>query len=307
MEKKVDAVVNSETDWLELSFSKYIKVLSAVAVLALLIYFLFPFFNVPVGKIGLVEWFFSKDISVLKSWVHTINPFSTKVLYNGGYEVIDFNGIEVKEKGGWMYDNIVSNVDYSKMPLAQAITRDWHNLSINMSVTFRLKDDEKSLISIYDKSKDKYVSTIVIPSISKAMGDVFGWKDFYSVVSSKESLSDEIKKSISQEFEKNGIELITYSFNKIAYSDALEKRVEEIFDSQKERKLAELWKEKVEILINTQKIENEAKIELLNAIKSKWLNVDDYVKLKMVKSFEEKWNWNVVPQWLMDLLNGAKK
>jgi len=297
----------SEAIALEKDFWKYMKYFSILILITLFGYLLYPFFNVPVWKIGIIENFFTKEIKIVNTWFHLINPLSSKTLFNGWYEVLSFNWSIPEKSNNWIYDNIKVWTDYTKLPLAQAITKDWNNLSINMDVTFKLKSNNELLKNIYSKSKDKYLDIFIMPLISKAMGDVFGRKDFYSVVSSQESLSEDIKKAISKEFEGNGFELITYSFKKIAYSKELEKRVEEIFDSQKDKRLAEMKKETTEALLKVQKMDSDSKLSLLKELKNSWLNVDDFVKIKTVETFKDKWNWNFIPKTLETIFTDSKK
>lgn len=98
-----DATVNT----LEEIFKKYFIRGIIILIIIFLIYFLFPFLNVPIWKIWIVENFFTKNLSIKKSWLNIINPFSTKILYDTNYQIIDFNWIKKEEnKNIWLYDNI---------------------------------------------------------------------------------------------------------------------------------------------------------------------------------------------------------
>jgi len=292
------------TNLLEVKFKKYFIRWIIVLIVIFLWYILYPFFNVPVWKIWIVENFFTKKISVEKTWLNIINPFSIKILYDNNYQIIDFNWIKKEEnKNIWLYDNLKSKTDYSNLPLANVITKDWNNLDLNLTLIFKIKETE--IINIYTKSRDKYIDLLVLPAISKWLSNVFGSKDFYSVVSDDKwtNLSEELKKSISEELEKNWFEMITLSFKKIVPSAELAKRIESIFDSQKELKLIELWKQKTLLQLEIQELDNNSKIELLTKLKQKWISIDEYTKLKTINTFEEKWNWNIIPEWLLNIIN----
>lgn len=195
------------------------------------------------------------------------------------------------------------NTDYSNLPLANVITKDWNNLDLKLSLIFKIKEEE--VINIYKKWKDKYIDLLVLPAIFKWLNNIFWSKDFYSIINNDKwvNLLEELKKSIWEELEKNWFEMITLNFKKIVPSTELAKRIETIFDSQKELKLIELWKEKRLMQLEIEKLDNNSKIEFLTKLKKEWITIDEYIKLKTINTFENKWNWNIVPEWLLNIIN----
>lgn len=277
----------------------------------LIFIFTYSFFNIKNNFVGITEWFFVKNINVYTQWgIKLINPFNLniKTTYPLYTQTISFDS---KNK-----DNIVDlkkiyDQTY-KADWLRVNTKDEIPITIKLNISYKLKNNDNSIISVYNKSwNGNFIEKIVLPTITSAVSDVYSQYKLIDIVNKSKdnkvdkdvlSLSNILKERIKSELEKEWFILENFTFWWIESSEWITKTIEELFNTQNQ---LELEKTKIEIV--ELKNKNALKeLELINDIykevKDKNISIDDYQKIKMIQIFQDKWNWNIIPSWLNDLI-----
>ena len=312
-----------EEDFMDDNMKKIVKyiVIWLSSIFLIIFIFMYTFFNVNNNSVWVTEWFFSKDITIYnESGIKVINPFAlnTKTTYPTSLQSIIFvddeiNTVIESKTDENTIQNRKTNIydEIYKTKGLKVNTKDEINLTVWLTISYKLKSDIESVTYVYNNTwNGNFIEKIVIATITSSVSDIYSQYSLMDIVNKWEkkewatevSIWTLLKEKITNELDKRGFQLETFTFSGVQTSDWITKTIETLFNTQNELELEKTKFQTLEL-----KNKNALKeLELTNGIYSEInknnLSVEDYQKIKMIQIFEEKWDWNTIPNWLRELL-----
>lgn len=303
------------------------KILKFVWIGVFLFIFLFwfinyTFLNIKNNSVMITESFFSKKLDIYNdSGIRLLNPlqFPKKTEYTFSLQNVSFQdskSIDEQNKNDINTTGVVNkNNVYNETFIEDSIsvnTKDEISIKVKLDVSYRLKNDIDSITKVYKNTwNGNFIEKIVLPTITSSVSSVYSQKKLMSIVNKDTnnenilediSISTLLKDKITSELDKVWFEVVSFTFWGITPSEWVTKTLEELFNSQNK---LEIERTKSDIL--TLKNENSLKeLELTSSIHKELeknnIDISEYQKIKMIQIFEDKWNWNTIPNNLSELL-----
>lgn len=303
-----------EEDILDASLIKSFKYIISIIVILFILFSIiyYSVFNISNNNIWVTEWFFTKKIEVYsKSGIKFLNPFgfNKKTTYPNYIQNISFSDT-------WKWENKNSNnkniniydEEYKYWSL-RVNTKDGISVNVLLSVSYRIKTDSQSVIYVYNNTWNwNFVDKIVKPTITSSISDVYSKYTLMDIVNKTKAkgevlaISSILEEKIKTELANKWFELENFTFSWINKSAEITKTIEELFNTQNQLELEKTKFNTLELKNKNALKELELTTKIAQNIKQNNISIWEYQKIKMLQIFQDKWNWNTIPNNLNKLL-----
>jgi len=317
-------IEDKEEDILDAWTRKIIKYITIwIWIIVIILFFITNmFFNINTNQVWVTEWFFNKKIEVYDtSWIKVLNPFNLpkKTIYPLSLQSIQFSA-------NLNNDSNVSNTTNNRNKLEiynktyktnwlSVNTKEEINVIVSFWLTYRLKKDKDAIKQVYLNTGDgNFIEKIIVPSITSTISDFYSQYSLMDIVNKEKKNKEDqeekntlsiwtlLKARIADTLDKKWFTLENFTFSGMKTSNDIKKTIEQLFDTKNQLEIEKTKYKTLELKNKNKLKEFELTKNIYDNIKKSDINIDDYQKIKMVQIFENKWNGNLIPEWLNDLL-----